>query len=75
LLALRRSVIVPRAAGAKGLDHRSEGRRLQVRWRMGDGKLLALVADLTDAAAPLSDSKPVFATPGTSWRVGWFLEP
>src|SRR6185369_9632672 len=39
LLALRRQVIVPRANGAKGLDYRTTGRRLQARWRMGDGKI------------------------------------
>jgi maltooligosyltrehalose trehalohydrolase len=75
LLAVRRSMIVPRSDGAKGLDYRTNGRRLQARWRMADGKILALVADLADKTMPLSDAQPFFATPGESWRVAWYLEP
>jgi malto-oligosyltrehalose trehalohydrolase len=50
LLAIRRHEIAPRLAGAHGIAY-SAGERgdLEVRWRLGDGSLLQLVSNLTDA--------------------------
>ncbi|XSG86168.1 MAG: malto-oligosyltrehalose trehalohydrolase [Methylohalobius sp. ZOD2] len=48
LLALRRREIIPRLAGAQGHDYRVwESRGLQAAWRMGDGSLLTLLANLS----------------------------
>jgi len=51
LLALRRREIAPRLAGMKGREAVYEtlgGSGLRVRWRLGDGALLALTANLGD---------------------------
>jgi maltooligosyltrehalose trehalohydrolase len=52
LLDLRRREIVPRLAGAKGLDWQATpppDRALRVRWRLGDDAVLGVTANLSDA--------------------------
>ncbi|HEY4439425.1 MAG TPA: DUF3459 domain-containing protein, partial [Candidatus Elarobacter sp.] len=81
LLALRARAIVPHlAAGAAGdgyvvLDPAT----IVVRWRLGDGARLALVARLGSAATPVAydvDGDAIFTLgdPGREpWSVRWFL--
>ncbi|MGH6943663.1 MAG: malto-oligosyltrehalose trehalohydrolase [Geminicoccaceae bacterium] len=54
LLRLRREAIVPRLAGIEGHAGEAEaldGTALRVRWRLGDGSRLVLIANLGDQAA------------------------
>jgi malto-oligosyltrehalose trehalohydrolase len=54
LLSLRRSVIVPRLAGARSLDAHALGSKAVVaRWRMGDGAVLTLASNLGSEAVAL----------------------
>lgn len=75
LLALRHAEIVPRLAGAPGgaARHRRMGARgLEVRWTLGDGSVLTLLANLGDA--PLAGA----GTPsgeGPSMRLLWRTAP
>ena len=89
LLLLRRQWIVPRLAGMDGgsaqFDLLAE-RALRVSWRLGDGSVLSLSANLGEqavATAPVTGSL-VFATSGVEagmlaaghlppWSVAWHL--
>ncbi|MBK9020135.1 MAG: malto-oligosyltrehalose trehalohydrolase [Sulfuritalea sp.] len=89
LLLLRRQWIVPRLAGMDGGSARFTvlaERVLRVSWRLGDGSVLSLSANLGEQAAeaPAADGSLVFATsrvdagmlaaghwPG--WSVAWHL--
>ena len=90
LLALRREQIVPRLAGIRG--HAGEGsaenRVLDVKWRLGDGSRLSLIANLNSQDVPAPGVRPpggvLFAQPaalalGTldrlpPWSVLWTLQ-
>jgi maltooligosyltrehalose trehalohydrolase len=53
LLAIRRREIVPRLAGASfGEAHATDDCLLTARWRMGDGTILRLLANLSDRDLP-----------------------
>ncbi len=90
LLDLRRRVITPRIAGARGLDWTTAGapaRALRVRWRLADGAVLGVTANLsgeptTAIAPPPADGRlfqtgdpartaPIDELPG--WSVFWSL--
>jgi malto-oligosyltrehalose trehalohydrolase len=83
LLAIRRREIVPRLAGAAfGDAHAADNGLLTARWRMGDGTMLRLEANLSNSAVA---HKPGEATGvpiwggGTGeamppWSVLWHLE-
>jgi 1,4-alpha-glucan branching enzyme/maltooligosyltrehalose trehalohydrolase len=84
LLAIRRREIVPRLEGLRGDDAGYEvvgSRVLSVRWQLGDGARLALIANLTDAKAeapPGAEGRLLFATEDIKptldpWSVRWFL--
>lgn len=50
LLTLRAEVLVPRLPGARGLDSAALGRSaVMAQWRLGDGSVLALYANLGDS--------------------------
>jgi maltooligosyltrehalose trehalohydrolase len=82
LLKIRRQQIVPRLAGAAfGEAHATDKRLLTASWRMGDGAMLRLTANLSDQAinqpsggamgtliwgSELSDSVP-------PWSVRWHI--
>ena len=82
LLAIRRQQIVPRLAGAAfGEAHAASNGLLTANWRMGDGAMLRLAANLSDQAisqpsdgargtliwgSELSDSVP-------PWSVRWHI--
>jgi maltooligosyltrehalose trehalohydrolase len=83
LLAIRRQQIVPRLAGAAfGDAHATDNGLLTAHWRMGDGAMLHLLANLSDRAIAHQQSK----TAGTliwsggagdaisPWSVFWHLE-
>lgn len=93
LLELRHNQIVPRLAGMQGnagtfRQIREHG--LWVRWRLGDGSGLTLVANLGDSPLPvtatdLAVGKPLYACPPSltidaatdqlpPWCVVWFLQ-
>lgn len=56
LLALRRDRIVPRLAGAKGIDAQALGdARVEAQWRLADGATLTIVIDLADTPDPLPE--------------------
>jgi maltooligosyltrehalose trehalohydrolase len=90
LLALRRREIAPRLAGMSGHAGRVEwieGSSLSVAWRLGDGALLTLVANLAPVPArvpPLPDGDALYSTTPVPtgrpadrlepWTVMWFLE-
>ncbi|MGD9880706.1 MAG: malto-oligosyltrehalose trehalohydrolase [Reyranella sp.] len=60
LLALRRSAIVPRLEGARAIDAQVIGPgAVEGRWRLGDGSLLTIAANLSTEACP-------FIGPGAS---------
>jgi maltooligosyltrehalose trehalohydrolase len=84
LLATRRHEIVPRLAGAVfGEAHAAEDGWLIANWRMGDGAMLRLDANLSSREISHKASE----APGTSiwggaigatappWSVFWRLEP
>lgn len=85
LLALRRQEIMPRLAGTPGGEatYRTIGDRgLEVRWTLGDGSLLTLLADL--GPEPLGDveqppGRRLYASEGVQgrdlpgWSVSWYL--
>jgi maltooligosyltrehalose trehalohydrolase len=53
LLTVRQREIVPRLVGARfGQAQMASNRLLTAQWRMGDGKLLSLTANLSDRAIP-----------------------
>jgi maltooligosyltrehalose trehalohydrolase len=55
LLAVRRTELMPRLPGARALDAKAIGPdAILARWRMNDGALLTLAANLGEAAASLS---------------------
>jgi malto-oligosyltrehalose trehalohydrolase len=68
LLALRRAHIVPRLAHAHGVERAVVGPRrrgIQARWRMGDGSILDLQANLDSHPGPMArppEGEPIFAT-------------
>lgn len=93
LLALRSDQIVPRLTGMQGnagtfRQLREQG--LWVRWRLGDGSGLTLVANLGDSPLPVTTpdlpvSKPLYTYPSgltldsatdrlPPWCVVWFLQ-
>ncbi|MGE0746829.1 MAG: malto-oligosyltrehalose trehalohydrolase [Rhodospirillales bacterium] len=88
LLRIRAEEIVPRLRGIAGDQPgwRVDGGALRVEWRLGDGSRLHLLANLTDAAcpitAPLPDGRTIFATPATAtagralppWSAIWLLD-
>ncbi len=82
LLTIRRREIVPRLAGAAfGGAHAADNGLLTARWRMGDGLMLGLVANLSDQAiaheASATGSIIWGAEAGSSiapWSVCWRLE-
>jgi malto-oligosyltrehalose trehalohydrolase len=77
LLALRRREIVPRLPGARsGTWRRLGDKAVEVRWRMGDGAMLTLVANFS--AAPVEATAKgrllhATATPGTPRSAAFFL--
>jgi maltooligosyltrehalose trehalohydrolase len=94
LLALRRREIVPRLAGIRGGLARWRpigGRAIWVRWSLGDGSALTLIANLAEEsvqmeAASVPAVPPFHTEPETApadlaahrlgpWTVLWFLEP
>ncbi len=82
LLAIRRETIVPRLAGAAfGDSHAADNGLLTSNWRMGDGDMLRLVANLSNDEIPAPKinltSTPIWGeVPGTMppWSVFWYLE-
>lgn len=96
LLALRRREIQPRlscvghGAGTPGghAAYEVQDSLLSVRWRLGDGALLHLVAQLADqpnrAAAPAVAGRPIWTSDALDaapnlrdlppWFVGWFID-
>ncbi len=83
LLAIRARAIVPRlASGAHGDGYELLAERtIRVRWRFGDGARLALVANLSDEPADVTDEtagEPLYrlgAAPRAPWSVAWSLAP
>ena len=82
LLRVRRNEIVPRLDGLTKAEASAEfaGDVLQARWRLADGSLLRLLADLSDreSARPSGyDGKPIWGgEPPTSlspWSVYWAI--
>jgi len=85
LLAIRRREIVPRLAGASfGEAHAKDDGLLTAHWRMGDGTILRLLANLSDRDLPhgsaetagtliwgseLKESLPPLIVP--PWAVSW----
>jgi malto-oligosyltrehalose trehalohydrolase len=87
LLSVRRQQIVPRLAGAAfGKAQASDTGLLTATWRMGDGAMLALRANLSDRQIDLGPTDTTTKTTGTSiwgsgdsepilpWSVFWRLE-
>jgi maltooligosyltrehalose trehalohydrolase len=83
LLAMRQREIVPRLAGAAfGKAHAADSGLLTANWRMGDGAVLRLEANLSDNAIAHRESKPIGVpiwggeTGETMppWSVFWRLE-
>jgi malto-oligosyltrehalose trehalohydrolase len=83
LLSMRRREIVPRLAGAAfGKAQAADGGLLTANWRMGDGAVLRLEANLSDNAIAHPQSKPIGVpiwggeTGETMppWSVFWRLE-
>lgn len=85
LLSLRHRAIVPRLAGMQGHGgvFDADGAATTVRWRMGDGSVLQLYANLSDAAVDLAETiggDPLFAVGNITgkrleaWAVVWTLK-
>jgi maltooligosyltrehalose trehalohydrolase len=83
LLAIRRQQIVPRlAAAAFGDAHATENGLLTAHWRMGDGAMLHLFANLSDHAMAHQQRKAAgtliwgdeAGDPIPPWSVFWRLE-
>jgi len=83
LLTMRQREIVPRLAGAAfGKAHAADSGLLTANWRMGDGAVLRLEANLSDNAIAHRESKPIGVpiwggeTGETMppWSVFWRLE-
>ncbi len=83
LLAIRREAIIPRLAGAAfGEAHAADSGLLTASWRMGDGAMLGLVANMSNDAISAPDIKPAggpiwggeIAGPLPPWSVFWQLE-
>lgn len=93
LLAIRHRAIVPRLAGMTGGTATvllAEGTSLAMQWRLADGSVLHVRANLGDEPAsglpPMPDGEPLYETgPGIAadgaagrlppWSVVWALEP
>jgi malto-oligosyltrehalose trehalohydrolase len=92
LLDLRRRELVPRLVGIPGNAAHFEPigeRALRVRWRLGDGSRLQLLAHLGPGEVQLggrAKGRPLFATPEPTqssvargalgpWSVAWWLQP
>ncbi|MFL6789779.1 MAG: malto-oligosyltrehalose trehalohydrolase [Bradyrhizobium sp.] len=80
LLTIRQREIVPRLVGARfGQAQMASNRLLTAQWRMGDGKMLSLIANLSDRAIP--DSPAVEGTliwgralnEMPAWSVRWHI--
>ncbi len=83
LLAIRRKAIMPRLAGAAfGEAHATENGMLAANWRMGDGAMLRLAANLSNDEIPAPEikltGKPIWggeiAGPLPPWSVFWYLD-
>jgi 1,4-alpha-glucan branching enzyme/maltooligosyltrehalose trehalohydrolase len=90
LLKLRREMIAPRLQGMKGHSGKAEvfePSMLHVRWRLGDGSMLQLLANLSSREACLPgpekaveetifETMPEASTPGRlpPWGVRWTLQ-
>ncbi|MDP3692517.1 malto-oligosyltrehalose trehalohydrolase [Bradyrhizobium sp.] len=83
LLAIRRETIIPRLAGATfGEAHAADNGLLTAHWRMGDGAMLRLMANLSNDAVPGPEIKPAgaplwggeIAGPLPPWSVFWRLD-
>jgi maltooligosyltrehalose trehalohydrolase len=78
LLAARHAHIIPRLAGARAIGANAIGpAAVMARWRMGDGRVLAIAVNLGAEAAPVTlqsaGADPVFETEGAIRSVagGW----
>jgi 1,4-alpha-glucan branching enzyme/maltooligosyltrehalose trehalohydrolase len=90
LLKLRREIIVPRLGGMKGYSGKSETfapSALRVRWRLGDGSMLQLLANFSSGeirsprpeemvGETLFETTPAASTPNylSPWGVRWMLQ-
>jgi 1,4-alpha-glucan branching enzyme/maltooligosyltrehalose trehalohydrolase len=92
LLAIRHQSIIPRLRGTRAIQHSVFGpsrRTLTVAWRMGDGAILSLIANLdrhpirvelpADRDALLAATDPTVLDASRSatlppWFVGWWLQ-
>lgn len=88
LLELRNRYVVPRLAGTRAIDWDVGGaarRSIRVRWRLGDGSVLALVANMGPEPAPahagdslgrlVFTSDPMRPNPAAlpPWFVAWWI--
>ena len=83
LLAIRRETIIARLAGAAfGEAHAADDGMLTANWRMGDGAVLRLTANLSNDETPEPEIKPTgtpiwggeIAGPLPPWSVFWRLD-
>jgi malto-oligosyltrehalose trehalohydrolase len=83
LLAIRREKIMPRLVGAAfGEAHAADNGLLTASWRMGDGAMLRLAANLSNDEIPGPEIKPAgapiwggeIAGPLPPWSVFWRLD-
>ena len=83
LLSIRREQLIPRLAGATfGEAHAAENGMLTANWRMGDGAMLRLAANLSNDEIPAPEIKPMgipiwggeIAGPLPPWSVFWRLD-
>jgi malto-oligosyltrehalose trehalohydrolase len=83
LLAIRRREIMPRLPGAAfGEAHAADDGLLTATWRMGDGAILRLKANLSNGEVPRPEIEPAgtpiwggeIADMMPPWSVFWFLE-
>jgi len=88
LLDIRSRELTPRLSGTQaGQLTWRDGGAMAIAWRLGDGSLLTLIANLSDRSAdgvPASTGRPLFTTGGFNpedadrtippWSVGVFLE-
>jgi maltooligosyltrehalose trehalohydrolase len=83
LLTIRREKIMPRLAGSTfGEAHAADNGLLTAHWRMGDGALLRLAANLSDDEIPAPEARPTgtpiwggeIASALPPWSVFWRLD-
>jgi 1,4-alpha-glucan branching enzyme len=83
LLTIRRDKIIPRLASAAfGEAHAADNGLLTAHWRMGDGAMLRLTANLSDDEIPSPESEPTgvpiwggeITGPLPPWSVFWRLD-